>query len=491
MSLVKFDNVSLSLGEKTIFSNLNFSINSGDRIGIIGDNGSGKSSLLRSIAKLLDEHEGDISHSRGLRCQYVEQGFSSGWDDSIALEILESCLHKTVSDKWKAEYVFELIGFPKDYRTLRFCQLSGGWKKMLMIARAVLLEPDLLLLDEPTNHLDKVHIEKLTSLLKDNSIAPTFAVVSHNRYFLDSVTSSTFILNNKMLAHFKASFTPSRKLFLANEKELLRARIETVNEIQRLKKSAQFQRQLGVNNYSDKALQKAKRIERKIKMLESIVPGKPVSKKNCVTLAVDELSARKILQIDDLSLCSPEGELLFFIKSLVVNRGDRLVISGANGCGKSTFLKAILNLCPQIRMGPSIKVGVVDQELSSLPLDLQILEFFAVNFELDRQQAINKLASSGFSYLESKKMIGHLSYGERARLLMLALRLKSPNFLILDEPTNHLDISSQEFLESEIQRLDPAAIIVSHDVRFIENVSTRFFEVSNGQLRELSSNQVH
>jgi ATPase subunit of ABC transporter with duplicated ATPase domains len=485
MSLVKLENVSLSLGGKIIFSNLNLSINSGDRIGIIGDNGSGKSSLMRSMAKVLNEHEGNISHSRWLNCQYVAQGFSSGWDDSTALEILESCLKNRASDKWKAEYVFELLGFPKSYRTLRFCQLSGGWKKMLMIARAVLSEPDLLLLDEPTNHLDKEHIEKVIWLLRDSNVVSTFVVVSHNRDFLDSVTTSTLILHNKAMSHFNASFTQSRMLFLENEKELLRTRVETVNEIQRLKKSAKFQRQLGVNNYSDKALQKAKKIERKIKSLESVMPEKPFLQKKDITLAVDEFSARKILQIDDLLLRSTEGELLFFIKSLVINRGDRLVISGANGCGKSTFLKAILHPGPCIRIGPSVKVGVIDQELSSLPLDLQILDYFTANFELDQQQVINKLAPCGFSYLESQKKIGHFSYGERARLVMLALQLSSPNFLVLDEPTNHLDISSQELLESEIQRVDSAAIIVSHDVRFIENVGTRFFEVSNGQLTEL------
>lgn len=486
MSLVTLENVSLSLNEKTLFSNLYLSINSGDRLGVIGDNGSGKSSLLRSIAKHLDEHEGSISHSRGLRCQYVEQGFSDHWNNSIALEILENCLSDAIADKWKAEYVFELLGFPKDYRTLTFAQLSGGWKKMLMIARAVLLEPDLLLLDEPTNHLDKVHIENITQLLRDSNVVSTVVVVSHNRDFLDSVTNSTLILHNRCFSHFNASFSQSRKLFLEKEQASLCARVDVVNEIRRLKKSAQFQRQLGVNNYSDKALQKAKKIERKIKSLESSVPEKPVSRKKEITLAVDEFNARKILQISDLNVHSTGGKLLFSVKSLAVNRGERLVIFGTNGSGKSTFLKAILNSEPGIKIGPSVKVGVLDQELSSLPLDLQILEFFTIHFELEQQQAINKLASSGFSYLESQKKIGHLSYGERARLAMLMLRLSPPSFFILDEPTNHLDISSQEILESEIQRINPAAIIVSHDKRFVENVGTRFFEISNGQLRELN-----
>lgn len=487
MSLAKLEGVSLSVNGSGLFSNLNLSINVGDRIGIVGDNGSGKSSLLRCIAKHVDEYEGNISHSRGLRCQYVEQGFPSQWSESTVFGILENSLADPIVDKWKSEYVLEVLCFPKEYRTLPFEQLSGRWKKMLMIAEAVLLEPDLLLLDEPTNHLDHTHIEIITRLLRENNIVSAFAVVSHNRHFLDSVTKSTLIINRKNFYHFNASYTSARTLFLEQEQALSCTRAEALDEIQRLKKSAHFQRQIGVNNFSDKALQKAKRIERKIKTLEVAVPEKPVPRKQEISLAVDQFNARKILQIDDLTLFSAKGKRLFSIKSLVVNRGDRLVIAGANGCGKSTLLDVIVNAGPGVKIGPSVKFGVLDQELSSLPLDTKVLDFFTTNFELEQQQAINKLASSGFSYFASQKKFEHLSYGERARLAMLALRLTMPNFLVLDEPTNHLDISSQEMLESEIHRLNPAVIMVSHDIRFVENVGTRFFVVSNGVLKELGS----
>lgn len=485
MSLVKLENLSLALSGKQLFSNINFSINCGDQIGVVGDNGSGKSSLLRSIANIINEHEGSITHSRGLRCQYVEQGFIDQWDCSTPLEIMGSSLADAAVDRWKVEYLLELLGFPKDYRTRTHGQLSGGWKKMLMIARAVLLEPDLLLLDEPTNHLDKAHLANITRLLNDSAFVPTFAVVSHNRDFLDSVTTSTLILKNRCVYYYNESISRARTLFFEQEKAFLCARTEVVNEIQKLKRSAQFQRQIGVNNYSDKALRKAKQIERKIKGLESVMPEKLVSRKTEISLEVGDFNAKKILQINDLTLRARDGKLLVFIKSLEVNRGDRIVVTGANGCGKSTFLKAVLNGGASIRSGPSVKVGVLDQELSSLRLDCQVLEFITSLFEIEQQQAFNNLASSGFSYLDSQKKIGDLSYGERARLALLKLRLSTPNFLILDEPTNHLDISSQEMLEREIHRLNPAAIIVSHDVRFVENVGTRLFEISNHQLIEM------
>ncbi|MFW0756660.1 ATP-binding cassette domain-containing protein [Pseudomonas sp. H11T01] len=488
MSLVKLESVSVSFNGEALFSNLNLSINSGDRIGIVGDNGSGKSSLLRSIAKHLDEYEGNITHSRGLRYQYVEQGFPDQWNESTAFEVLASCLSDPVTDSWKAEYIFELFSFPKDFRSLLVGHLSGGWKKILMIAKAVLLEPDLLLLDEPTNHLDQSHITNLIRLLRDSHVISTFAVISHNRDFLDSVTKSTLFLHDRSSSYFNASFTQARKLLIEQEQASSSARIEAISEIHRLKKSAQFQRQLGVNNYSDRALQKAKQIEKRIKGLEAVVPEKHMSRKKEITLAVEEFTGKKLIQIDDLTLHSSEGALLFSIKFLAVNRGDRLVISGTNGCGKSTLLRAILsNTESSIKLGPSVKVGVLDQEFSLLPLKLQILEFVTTYFESDQQKAINSLASSGFSYLESQKKIGQLSYGERARLAMLTLRLSNPNFLILDEPTNHLDISSQEMLEREIQRLNPAAIVVSHDVRFIENIGTRFYEISNGMFRDVTS----
>ncbi|BBP56881.1 ATP-binding cassette domain-containing protein [Pseudomonas sp. St316] len=407
MSLIKLDNVSLSIHGNLLFSHLNLTISSGDRLGIVGDNGSGKSSLLRSIAKILDEHEGDITHVRGLRCHYVEQGFPDEWNESSAVEILESCLSDATTDKWKADYTLELLNFPEGHRSLRFAQLSGGWKKMVMIAQAVILEPDVLLLDEPTNHLDRSHIEHLIRLLRDNRITPTFAVVSHNRDFLDSVTKSTLLLSGRGSSYFNASFTRARNLLLEQEQALSEARAVALSEIQRLKKSAHYQRQLGINNHSDNALQKAKKIERRVKNLESAIPTAKTPRKKNITLAIDNFNARKILQIKNLQLHSTAGNLLLSIESLVINKGDRIVISGVNGSGKSTLLKAILSrTATEITLSPSAKVSFLDQDISALPETSSILEFFSSNFEIDQQQAINKLASAGFSYPSAQKNLG-------------------------------------------------------------------------------------
>ncbi|MFU2326560.1 ABC-F family ATP-binding cassette domain-containing protein [Pseudomonas sp. NFX98] len=488
MSLVKMEDVSLRLNSRSLFSNLNLSINSGDKIGVVGDNGSGKSSLLRTIAKNLNEHEGNIIHSRGMHCFYVEQGFPDAWKGVTAFRMLENTLSDPECDKWKVDYVFEFCGFPKKYRSLFFNQLSGGWKKILLICRAVLSEPDLLLLDEPTNHLDQIHIANLIRLLNDSNLSSTHVVVSHNRDFLDSVTSSTLILHDRKFSYFNFSFSRSRDIFLEKEQAIFSSRIETVNEIERLKKGAHFQRQLGVNNHSDKALQKAKRIEKRIKILEAVLPARKISRKKEIALDVEEFHARKILEIDNLKLYSTDGFLLLHIKHLVINRGDRVVISGANGSGKSTLLKAIIdNTDPGIKIGPSVKLGILDQELSLLPLDAEIVEFIATRFKLDQHQAVNKLASAGFSFLDTRKTVTQISQGERTRLALLVLRLTNPNFLILDEPTNHLDITSQEALEDEILRLNPAAIIVSHDTRFVKNTASRFFEIGGGLLKEFGS----
>jgi ATPase subunit of ABC transporter with duplicated ATPase domains len=485
MSLIKLENVSLSINDKSLFSNLNLTLSSGDRLGIVGDNGSGKSSLLRSIAALLNEHEGNITHARGLRCAYVEQGFPIIWEASTAAEILEGFLVDPFTDGWKEDYTLELFNFPKHYRSLPFAQLSGGWKKILMVASAIISEPDVLLLDEPTNHLDQSHIANLIRLLTDKHTIATFAVVSHNRNFLDSVTKSTLFLHDQRFSLFNGNFTQAKGLLLEQEQALFESRSLALDEIQRLKKSAQFQRQLGVNNHSDAALQKAKKIERKVRSLESVIPAQPSSHKKHITLAVEEFNARKILKIENLKLYSTGGDLLLYIDSLAINRGDRIIITGANGSGKSTLLNAILyNSQPEITLGPSVKIGVLDQAISLFPEASGVLEFFSTNFAMDPQQAINKLASAGFSYLYAHKKFGQLSYGERGRLAMLALRLSNPNFLILDEPTNHLDIRSQEMLEEEIRRLDPAAIVVSHDVAFIENVGNRFLEIVDGVLKE-------
>ncbi|SDB37429.1 ATPase components of ABC transporters with duplicated ATPase domains [Pseudomonas sp. NFACC23-1] len=485
MSLIKVINASLSIHGKTFFSDLNLTINRGDQLGIVGDNGAGKSSLLRSIAKQQDEHDGDIIHARGLRCLYVEQGYPAQWGESTAVEILENCLSDATKDQWKVSYTLEMFNFPEGYRALPFNQLSGGWKKIVMIAEAAILQPHVLLLDEPTNHLDRSHIDNLIRLLRQKQIADTFAVVSHNRDFLDLATKSTLFLHDQRFSHFKTGFTHARKLLSEQEQALSEYRSVKFNEIQRLKKSAHFQRQLGVNNHSDNAAQKAKKIERRVKSLEANMPTAKILRKQDITLTTDELNVKKILHIENLKLHSTQGHFLFFIKTLVINRGDRIVISGKNGSGKSTLLKAIIDgTVAEIKRNPSIRIGILDQDFSALPKASSALEFFSSNFEIDQQQAINKLASAGFSYLTTQKKIGQLSYGERCRLALLALSLNNPNFLILDEPTNHLDIKSQEALESEIQRLNPAAIIVSHDARFIENIGNRHFEITNSVLKE-------
>lgn len=485
MSLIKVINASLSLHGKTFFSDLNLTINRGDHLGIVGDNGAGKSSLLRSIAKQQEEYEGDIIHARGLRCLYVEQGYPAQWDESTAIEILENILSDATKEQWKVSYTLELFNFPEGYRALPFGQLSGGWKKIVMIAEAAILQPDVLLLDEPTNHLDRSHIENLIRLLREKHIADTFAVVSHNRDFLDLATKSTLFLHDQRFSHFKTSFTHARKLLSEQEQALSEYRSVKSNEIQRLKKSANFQRQLGVNNHSDNASQKAKKIERRVKSLEASMPIARSLRKQDITLATDELNVKKILHIENFKLHSPLGHFLFSIKELVINRGDRIVILGKNGSGKSTLLKAIIDgTAKEIRRNPSIKIGILDQNFSALPKASSALEFFSSNFEIDQQQAINKLASAGFSYLSTQKKMGQLSYGERSRLALLALSLHNPNFLILDEPTNHLDIKSQEALESEIHRLNAAAIIVSHDARFIKNIGNRYFDITNGVLKE-------
>ena len=488
MPLIRLDNVSLRFNEKPLISNINMSIEAGDRIGIVGDNGVGKSTLLRCIVKQLEDYDGRITLAKGLRYEYVEQGFNSCWNELTPVNMLSACLDDPVTDQWRVHYVLELMNFPMSDRDLLFAQLSGGWKKMVMIAKAIIMEPDVLLLDEPTNHLDYSHIALVSSLLRDSQLITTFALISHDRAFLDAITNATVLLSGGRASCFDVPYTKAKRLLLEQEQALLSARADGVNEIERLKKSAKLQRQIGVNNYSDRALQKAKQIERKIKSLEMRLPEKQVVKDRDIALAVDEFAGKRILQIKDLNVCAEGGDLLFVLKELVVNQGDRVVFCGANGSGKSSLVRAICaNNDPCIKLGPSVRVGVLDQELSLLPVGSQVLDFITESFCLSHQQAISKLASSGFSYLETQKQIGKLSYGERARLAILALRLMKPNFLIFDEPTNHLDISSQEMLESAVLRLNPAAILVSHDARFVENVGTRYFDIANGVCSERHS----
>ena len=485
MSLIKLESLSLSYGAEPIFENVGFSIAAGDRLGLVGANGSGKSSLLKCISSNSDDHVGSITRQKWLKTHYVSQGLLEGALGNKTCSDFLGFYLKDSSDEWKVGYTFELLKFPKKYKDLMIHQLSGGWNKMLMFAAALLSEPDLLILDEPTNHLDMYRTDILVDILLSGGHVSSLIVASHDRYFLDAATQQTLFLDKIGAYKFPYSYSKAKSFMLEKEQELEGTLQDKKTKIERLTESARFQRQLGVNNFSDKASQKAKQIEKKIRVLKTGLSGRYVPEGVQIKLETKSVESKYLVRLYDFKVRSPSGELLFTVPELEIRRGDRIILTGANGSGKSTFLRVIAGLSSDaLELTPSARVGYFEQGSTKLLLNISILDFVVENAEPDSSRAVALLALAGFSYLDTKKSMQRTSFGERARLSLLALRLTTPNFLLLDEPTNHLDIKSQDMLEKEIKCMNSAALIISHDRHFVESVGTRFFSIKNSILVE-------
>ena len=311
---------------------------------------------------------------------------------------------------------------------------------------------------------------------------------------MDNCTSKTLFVREFNSVFLNHPFSKAKSILNSNDMALRIQQEEELKQIQRLEKSAHELKQIGVNNFSDSALKKSSQISKRVEAVKSQLIEIPIEYKKEIKLESNIAPTKRLITINHLEVISLKGKELFKIESLTISQGDRIVISGENGSGKSTLLNTInlafqnrdLSVDTGIYITPSVKLGLMDQHLSNLPLDLSMKEYLASEFSLTNQQIINSLVNIGFSYELQNKKIKLLSYGQRSSLYLLALRLLEPNFYILDEPTNHLDISGQEQLESEIIKNNATCIIVSHDRAFASTLGTKFYEIYDFTLKEVN-----
>jgi ATPase subunit of ABC transporter with duplicated ATPase domains len=483
-----------------LFEDVDLTITEKDKIGIVGNNGEGKSTLLKCIAGIIPDYEGEITKPKNLTFGFIEQDVPDDIKgmslfDAIASKIPE---HDRDYNLWKVDITLDTFKAPENIRKRAIKDLSGGWQRLALIARVSMSNPDILLLDEPTNHLDVGKILVLEEWLKTQVFDTPMIVISHDRGFLESCTNRTVFLRDGQVTDYKYPYSRARKLLFEDDKAAKNQREIELAELERLQKSAHHLRQIGVDNYSAPALKKAKQIERKIERLRSQVTSVYVEQQRDIKLSSSETHAKRLVLIENTDIKAPDGTLLFHIEKLEINQGDRLVILGPNGAGKSQFIqhlkRAFANIDIAKKQGisitPSAKLGYVDQHLSNLPLHKVLKDYVFEASNMDHQKVTSTLVSIGFPYDTQEKKIKDLSQGQRARLNLLILRLTNPNFYIMDEPTNHLDIAGQEALEREILEHGAASLIVSHDRAFIANLGTKFFEIYRGKLREVSSPQM-
>ena len=475
-----------------LFKEIAFTIKAGDRVGLIGHNGCGKSTLISLLCGELAPKEGSISLSKHCILARVEQYLSA---DLHALSLLSAVLaalptDQQSTDAWRAETLLSGMGFQEqDWRT-PISALSGGQYTRLLLARALITQPDLLLLDEPSNHLDLPSLLWLEGFLA--SWRGTFVLVSHDQRLLDQVTNSTIILRDHTLSFFSLPCSAAREELLNRDEADYRRRQGEQKEIDRIEQSAKRLALWGQVYDNETFSRKAQSMEKRLSKLRDsqtdLTQGTPWS----LQLQGLEMKADRLLVIMDMAVSPAEGlPALFQVSGLQVRSGDRIGLMGRNGCGKSSLLRQIWRNWKSdtdtvgLKFHSQGKVGYYDQdqqELDGTKTLLHALQDFSSLPDDARKMA---LISAGFPYLRHAQQVDSLSGGERARLMFIALSLAQYHLLFLDEPTNHLDLEGKEKLAEELCQFKGGFILVTHDRELLEKSCNRFWLVDDGALTEM------
>ncbi len=468
----------VSAGGTLILSHVDFEIRGNEKIAVVGSNGAGKTTLLRLIAGEIDLDRDDkrsgqgIASARKLTVGYLKQQAFTEKERTVEEELLKSCswaeddsLERFVYER-EYEILFTRFGFSKGDKKRKLSEFSGGEQTKIALIGLLLQKPDILLLDEPTNHLDVHTIEWLEQYLQqyENPVV----MVSHDRFFLDQTVSVVYELSGKKLTRYPGNYTHYR---------------EEKKKAIRLQTKAYERQQQEINRLNDLVERfkhkpnKAAFARAKKKAAERIQPvEKPQQDEAHIFTGSMEpaiLGSKWVFEAEHLKIGydRPITEL-----SLRIKRGQKIGILGANGAGKSTFLKTVAGLIPKISgdysLGNQITIGYFDQHSSELSSAKTVAEHFHDLFpSLTEKEVRSILGSYLFGGKEAGKRVDVLSGGEKARLVLMELLQSKPNFLILDEPTNHMDIRAKETLESAFTAYTGTILFVSHDRYFLNRVA--------------------
>ena len=474
----------------TLFDSLSFTLKKGDRIGLLGDNGCGKSTLLKVLDGTDSPAAGTVALAGHCMMARVEQHLPDAIYPLTMLDAVLAQLPAAERDslRWKAETLLASMGFTPQDTALQSSTLSGGQHTRLLLARALISEPDLLLLDEPSNHLDLPTMLWLEQFLQNWT--GSFVLVSHDRQLLDAATNGSWILRDKTLHYFALPCTAARKALVAkDESDALRHKAEQ-KEIDRVAASAKRLATWGKVYDNEDLARKAKQMEKQVERLKGSQTEVTAGSQWTLTLRGDALRADRLLEMDNLDVPPAPGlPALFRVDSARLKSGDRVAIIGRNGCGKSSLMKLIWQQCraeqstDTLKRHPRVAPGYYDQTLHQLPDDaplLDALEPFAPNPQ-DRKMA---LISAGFPWARHGQLVNTLSGGERSRLLFVGLTLARYSLLMLDEPTNHLDMEGKEALADTLQQFEGGVLLVSHDRQLITQSCNRFWLIEDGKLSE-------
>ena len=474
----------------TLFDSLSFTLKKGDRIGLLGDNGCGKSTLLKVLDGTDSPAAGTVALAGYCLMARVEQHLPEAIYPLTMLDAVLAQLPATERESlhWKAETLLAGMGFTPQDMALTSATLSGGQHTRLLLARALIGDPDLLLLDEPSNHLDLPTLLWLEQFLQNWS--GSFVLVSHDRQLLDAVTNGSWILRDKMLHYFALPCTAARQALVAkDESDALRHKAEQ-KEIDRVSASARRLATWGKVYDNEDLARKAKQMEKQVERLKEsqteLTAGSPWT----LTLRGDALRADRLLEMENLSV-APEPGLseLFHVDIARLRSGDRVAIVGRNGCGKSSLMKLIWRHFSGepseagLKLHPRVSPGYYDQTLNQLSEEATIFDALEP-FAPDPQTRKMALISAGFPWARHGQKVSTLSGGERSRLLFIGLTLARYSLLMLDEPTNHLDMEGKEALAETLQQFEGGVLLVSHDRQLISQSCNRYWLIEDGRLSE-------
>jgi ATPase subunit of ABC transporter with duplicated ATPase domains len=489
MTLLTLKDAGITLGAP-LFSQLHLTVHPGDRLALVAPNGRGKSTLLQAIAGHSEFTEGQITRRRGLSTGLLTQDMPHAMAGLTLREAVVSALED--GEDWRADVALDDLAIPTALHGQRMADLSGGWQRFAMLARVWVTEPDLIVMDEPTNHLDLSRIGFLQRWISGLPRATALIIASHDRAFLDDIATRTLFLRDRQSAQFALPY--SRALAALDEADVATGRRHDLDlrAARQLRRQATKLKNIGINSGSDLLVVKTKQLtERAAKIEASVTQAFRARSAGEIRLETSEAHARALISVAPCEVIAPDGRRLFRCPQLWISPGDRVVLMGANGAGKSRFLSmvegALRGREGPIRAAPSVVAGIADQGLTGLAPGATPHGLITGRFDLGDQAARTVLAGAGIALPLQTTALRALSGGQKARLALLVLRLTRPNFFLLDEPTNHLDIEGQEALEDELTTKGAATLLVSHDRSLIRAVGTRFWWIDQGRLTEVDS----
>lgn len=514
------DKIAKSFGINEIFKDVSFMVDKGEHLGLVGVNGSGKTTLLRCLLNPEYIDKGSIHFEPGISVGYVQQGFTdikgSIWEfmlqscpEIIRLrEKIKQLEEKSASagehevDEVLEEYSRVLkryehldgynyenrikrvligLGYPESWWEENAATLSGGQKTRLMLAAALVRNPDFMILDEPTNHLDIVMTQWLEKYLQE--FKGGLIVVSHDRAFLDNVAMRILEMEGGKLQSFKGNY--SRYL---EQKAIQTATLEAAYNAQQdyIARTEAYIRRFKAGIKSKMARGRQSQLDR-LERIEAPVQNEEFA----LRLPPAAECADRVLIMEDLTIGYGEKVLAKGI-NLTLRRGEKAALLGANGTGKTTLLKTILGeidpLKGKAKIGNRVQIGYFSQSYDRLNPKQTLLEDFVIEYGFTEERTRSMLGGMLFHGDDVFKEIGTLSGGQKARLVLLKLVLDGANCLVLDEPTNHLDIMARETVEAALNAFDGTVLVVSHDRYFVNEVADRIWEIEDGQVKDYKGN---